>query len=188
LNIYRSGVYLVKVNNVLSFKIDNHAHVGNFYSFDHATETSIYLKQGAHKLYICTAYDVRVHGSSIPPHITFSGSFRSLDEIDPNFGMVPYIEDIILPEIVDGELMSEFGSVSIRNGVVGSLDEGDTSDIELDWKMVEKIYIVDTNGNEVFPVLKLDFDIPSIFKYSKYCTWASFSNRIQIWYCQISFP
>jgi hypothetical protein len=180
LNIYKSGVYLVKVNNVLSFKIDSHSHVGNSYSFDHATETSIYLKEGPHKLYICTAYDVRIHGSSIPPHITFSGSLRPLDEIDPNFGMVAYIEDIILPEIVDGELMSVFGSVAIRNGVVGSLEKDDTAQMDLDWKMVEKIFITDPNGNEVFPVLIVDFNITSIFKYSVSCSRTNFSNRFQI--------
>lgn len=150
IHVYRAGVYLVKMNNVISYKIDHYAHAGNPYSYDHATETSIYLSEGPHKLYVCTSYDVRIHGGSIPPKITFTGSFRALDDIDPNYGMIAHVEDSILPEIMNGVLISPYASISVRNGVVQPLDnESESDNIQNGWKMVDKIFVIDSDGNEI---------------------------------------
>lgn len=153
----KTGIYLVRFNNVVTFKIDGHAHVGNPYSYSHASETSLYLTEGSHKLYICTTYDVRIHGGLSPPKISFTGSFRALETVDAGFGIVPYLEDTLLPDLMDNKLVSIYASVVIRNGLAQRFTEHDGDHNENEnqdekqtgWKQVHKILATDINGNKV---------------------------------------
>jgi hypothetical protein len=138
------------MDSVVSFKIDSYAHIGNPYAYKHAAETSIYLSEGSHKLYVCTTYDVRIYGNSLPPKLVFSGSIRSVELIDPHHGMIAYLDDTVLPEIMDGRLVSPYASVVIRNGPVPPLDRIPRDvDFNNQWKMVDKIFVTDMEGNEV---------------------------------------
>ena len=60
-----AGIYSVKMHDVLSFKIDDTAYVGNVYAFNHSSSSVIRLSAGKHMLYINTIYDVRISGGHV---------------------------------------------------------------------------------------------------------------------------
>ena len=56
------GTYSVTVENVVSFKLDDVAYIGNLYSYKHASSSLVKLKFGKHMIYVNTLYDVRISG------------------------------------------------------------------------------------------------------------------------------
>ena len=62
LTIQEEGVYLFTFRNVISYKIDKDAYVGNVYGYSRAAYTPVRLSQGDHTIYVQTMYDVRLHG------------------------------------------------------------------------------------------------------------------------------
>ncbi|KAI9202381.1 uncharacterized protein BJ171DRAFT_514823 [Polychytrium aggregatum] len=120
LHVPKSGIYLVQFANVISFKIDEHAYVGNVYGYDHSSENAIYLEEGNHKLYICAIMDVRINGGHIPPRVVFTGSFIPAETVAEAYqhSVVAILGDSIAPEAMNGQLITPYASVTILNANV----------------------------------------------------------------------
>ncbi|KAI8905029.1 hypothetical protein EDD86DRAFT_212102 [Gorgonomyces haynaldii] len=149
--VQQAGVYLVQFDNVLSFKIDNYAHVGNVYGYSHCAQIAIYLEEGEHKIFVAAQMDVRIFGDKLPPTVYFKGVFHSINASE-SFGVVAYPQDTILPEMMDGKLITNFGSLTIKNAVVESLEnykQPKTMGFESGWKLVEGIVAKDKEGNQI---------------------------------------
>ncbi|KAL2913539.1 hypothetical protein HK105_206999 [Polyrhizophydium stewartii] len=128
----KTGTYLATFNNVLSFKIDNRALVGNVYGYEHASDSAVFLEAGEHWIYVCALMDVRIFGGSTPPQVKFKGSLRYVDVDGPARGVVVFDRDTILPDIVDGSLVTPYGSVTLLNANMAAqsmhwADDGDKS-------------------------------------------------------------
>ncbi|KAI8619925.1 hypothetical protein BC830DRAFT_1101631 [Chytriomyces sp. MP71] len=114
----RTGVYLVTFNNVVSFKIDDKAYVGNVYGYKHSSGTAMQLDQGEHKLYVCAVMDVRLFGGKIPPKVTFSATFEPVQFDTPARSILIMNDDTLVPEVMDGRLITPFFSLTIMNAFV----------------------------------------------------------------------
>lgn len=153
-----SGVYLVSVMRVITFKIDSYAFVGNVYDTEHASEVSIYLEKGRHTMYVCTTMDVRIFGGEAPPLVTFGASFRTLDAAQSLHGIIPYYSDTVLPEIMDGDLITAFASITLKNGLVAPLEGYSKINFaEQGWKQIRSVIAHDMQGNQV-PTRMLNFN------------------------------
>jgi predicted esterase len=148
-DVDKSGVYLVSFKGLITYKIDDKAFPGDVYAFDHASESSIYLERGKHTLYAYLVLDVRIHGGSTPPKNSFSGSIRYVD-MSKNSGIVGYPDDTILPEMMDGVLVSPMASVSIKNSYIPEFFEsqGKMTDGP-GWKQILRIQIRDEKSQEI---------------------------------------
>ncbi|KAJ3009455.1 UNVERIFIED_CONTAM: hypothetical protein HDU68_002701 [Siphonaria sp. JEL0065] len=118
----RSGVYIVNFNHVVSYKIDNKAYVGNVYGYSHSSGTPMYLERGDHMLYICAVMDVRLFGGQVPPKVLFTGKFLPVDQETPSRNIILFNEDAIIPEVLDGKLVTPFFSLTIMNTFVAPSD------------------------------------------------------------------
>ncbi|KAK5668312.1 hypothetical protein QVD99_005343 [Batrachochytrium dendrobatidis] len=116
-NIATAGSYLVSFSGVISFKIDDRSFVGNLYSYRHASDSAVYLEAGEHSLYILVSMDVRIFGGSTPPKPVFTGSLEKVEVDGPTRGVVSYSLDTILPDVLDGKLVTSFASITILNGL-----------------------------------------------------------------------
>eukprot|EP00842_Homolaphlyctis_polyrhiza_P000096 jgi/Hompol1/1087/HPOL_002640-RA len=113
--VVKSGSYLATFSRIVSFKIDDRAFVGNIYGYPHASESAIYLEAGEHMLYVCVFMDVRLFGGSVPPKVSFTGQFRSLDLNGPSKGIVTFPLDTLLPDLLDDKLVTPYASVTVMN-------------------------------------------------------------------------
>jgi hypothetical protein len=149
-DIQEAGLYLFSINNVASFKINNYAHVANVYGYPHATQSPIYLGLGQHWLYVALNMDIRLFGFSVPPNPYFSGS---IFKINPDQNLVALTDDTMLPENLDGRLVSNWASVAVMNTQTGPHNAS--------YKQVVDVITVDEQGNiipnavESFSVLKI---------------------------------
>ncbi|KAI9333717.1 hypothetical protein BDR26DRAFT_868064 [Obelidium mucronatum] len=116
----RSGVYIVNFNHVVSYKIDDKAYVGNVYGYTHSSGTPMYLERGDHRIYICAVMDVRLFGGQVPPKILFNGKFVPVDPDTPSRNIVLFNDDAVVPEVLDGKLITPFFSLTIMNTFVAS--------------------------------------------------------------------
>ena len=147
-----TGTWLITFDNILSFKIDNHSFIGNVYGYKHASENSVFLEAGTHHLYVHTTMDVRLYGGGTPPNVKFSGRFRFLNDIDPDHGIVPYLEDTILPELMDGYLITPYASVTVKNGLTSPLTGVKPSRLmqnEPGWKLIRGVTLTDGTGRDI---------------------------------------
>jgi hypothetical protein len=62
LTIQESSFYVVSFANVMSFKIDDHAFVGNLRGNHFPAPSIVYLRTGDHKVYTTVIMDVRSNG------------------------------------------------------------------------------------------------------------------------------
>ncbi|KAJ3406170.1 hypothetical protein HDV05_006128 [Chytridiales sp. JEL 0842] len=114
-SVAKSGVYITNFNSVVSFKIDDRAYVGNIYNYGHAAGSAIWLSEGEHKVYICAIMDVRLFGGQVPPQVQFSGKFVPVDLTGPNKGIVVFQDDTIVPEALEGNLVTPLFSITVMN-------------------------------------------------------------------------
>jgi pimeloyl-ACP methyl ester carboxylesterase len=148
-DVQKSGVYLISFKGLITFKIDENVYPGDVYGFDHASESSVYLEKGEHRLYAHLVLDVRIHGGATPPKSAFTGSMRYVD-LSTNRGVVSYPMDTILPEMMDGILISPIASVSIKNSFIPEyltvqrkMNDGPG------WKQVLRIQVRDEKSQDI---------------------------------------
>ncbi|KAH6585596.1 hypothetical protein BASA50_001204 [Batrachochytrium salamandrivorans] len=116
ITVKKAGPYLVSFSNVVSYKIGDRSFVGNIYGYSHSSDSALYLEAGKHMVYVSTSMDVRINGDSLPPKVVFTGEFKQVDVDGPTHGVVAYPMDAILPEILDGHLVTPYASVALLNG------------------------------------------------------------------------
>ncbi|KAI8812023.1 hypothetical protein BJ742DRAFT_794536 [Cladochytrium replicatum] len=171
-----AGVYLVSMSDVTAFKIDNRPFVGNLYGYTHLTHSAVYLTEGTHTLYVQTVMDIRIFGGSSPPLARFSGQILYVptsesDPADPDpdfpsstataatYGVIAYPHDTLLPEAMDGDLITPYGSVTIMNVNVSHPDDPPATAQSFFDRWVQVIDVTVTNavdGSEIesrIPVL-----------------------------------
>ncbi|KAJ3120897.1 hypothetical protein HK098_004132 [Nowakowskiella sp. JEL0407] len=110
-----TGVYMINMNQVSSFKIDSRAFLGNLYSYEHLAETPVYLKEGQHRMFVQTVMDIRIFGGSIPPRQKFSGSIVPVSNFTPQSSIIIPPQDSIFPEIIDSTFITPYASVTLMN-------------------------------------------------------------------------
>ncbi|KAJ3314345.1 hypothetical protein HDU76_002435, partial [Blyttiomyces sp. JEL0837] len=113
--VSKSGVYRVSFEHVVSFKIDERSFVGNMYGYEHATGSAVFLEEGVHVLYICAVMDVRLFGGYLPPKVTFSGKFVPVDMTPETKGVVVFYDQAIVPEVLEGQLVTPYFSITVMN-------------------------------------------------------------------------
>ncbi|KAJ2998060.1 hypothetical protein HDV02_004885 [Globomyces sp. JEL0801] len=98
--------------------------------------------------------DVRIHGGSTPPKLSFTGSIKRIIP-DLNLGMIVYPNDTILPELMDDKLITEYGSITIKNGFLPlplsqrpQIAKYDVN-TERGWKQVIRVVAKDSSGQEL---------------------------------------
>ena len=143
-----SGTYLISFKGLVSYKIDQHVYPGNVYGFDHGADSAIYLSKGVHKIYACLVLDVRIHGGSIPPQNSFTGSIKLTDSNDN--GIKVYPDDTILPEIMNDRLITSYGSVTIKNTFTSNLGAG-TQRVKdgPGWKQIKRILVTGPDNEQI---------------------------------------
>ena len=145
--INESSTYLLQIDGADQFFIDGVQLIPNYYSHTtHVCENAIYLHEGGHTLNIITKYDINVLGISIPPLAQFRGTIRV---VKGDESAVVYVQDTILPEIMDGLLVSTFASVSIRNPHIFPVSSGRKGDALDGSVSVEGVWVTDSQGLEV---------------------------------------
>ena len=143
--VEEDGMYLVRFNGVSSFKIDATAYPGNLYSFEHASDSKIFLTQGEHMVYICLVQDIRIQGTEVPPKPTFSGYLKKVESTEYS-GVIAYPQDTILPEGYKGKMLSLAASVVLKNTNEFIPLPNRKMGIGFGWKQVLNVIIEDDAG------------------------------------------
>ena len=142
------AIFLVRINGVSTFKIDSTSYPGNLYNFEHAVDSRVFLEKGAHTLYVCLSYDIRVHGTEIPPRLSFKGIMKKVVESE-NAGIISYPSDIILPEGYKGRMLSLKASLVLKNTNKFTPVSRRKMGIGMGWKQVLGVILEGKNGEEV---------------------------------------
>jgi len=115
-NIEHAGFYGIKFNNVFHYKLDDIVYTGNGLNSTTDVPNIVYLTLGKHDLYTSQAYDIRKNGGIKPPKVLF---FYDIYPIDVNDSYLVSDQEVI-PEIMNGKLISDFASVTIQNPHIGN--------------------------------------------------------------------
>ncbi|KAJ3196267.1 hypothetical protein HK101_009532 [Irineochytrium annulatum] len=116
--VARTGIYSIGFDHVVSFKIDNRAFIGNVYGYAHSGRNAVWLDEGDHRVYVCAMMDVRLFGGALPPKVLFTGSFQPVDMSGPSRGVLVFPDDAVVPEVMDGKLVTHYLSVTVMNANV----------------------------------------------------------------------
>jgi hypothetical protein len=143
--IDESGVYLLDFHGLNSFNVDGVSYPGNLYSYDHATDSAVWLNRGKHTIYVCLVNDIRINGGGIPPRNSFSGTITKVDT-QLSDSVVTFPNDTILPELQEGTLISKFASVAIKNAKKIPFSPPRRIASAPGWKQVLKIIVSDSDG------------------------------------------
>lgn len=97
------------MENAVEFWINGKKYFGDVYGFGTAPAI-INLKQGLNTIEVKTAGDIRATGGGVPPTIAVKIQIKRITEdlvVDPSGWK--------LPDIVEGRLAGQFGSLAVRN-------------------------------------------------------------------------
>lgn len=118
--IENAGNYGIKFHNVFHFKLDNVVYVGNGLNTTTDVPNIVYLDKGIHYLYTSQAYDIRKSGGIKPPKISFFYEIYPIDVYGSDSGVLLINGQEIMPETMNGNLITDFAAVTIQNPHLGN--------------------------------------------------------------------
>jgi len=125
---------VVYINNVGEFWINNVQYFGgDFYGYKRAPVV-VKLKPGRHRVDVRITHDIRNFGDEMPPVLSFTVDAHKSKE-----GLVAVPEKAVVSDIVEGKLVGEWASMSLRNEATGWVEV-----IGVEGKDVRILYSGDT--------------------------------------------
>ncbi len=68
-------------------------------------------------------------------------------------GIISYHHDVLLPEVMDGVLVSTYGSITLKNAQIDPLDTAsDPASLYRHWKQIDRVTVHDLQGRLVLVV------------------------------------